>query len=89
MFVQPKIVKSDSIQKLDFDVMPIKEEFAEAVNFEISGGDVEDPTPFWVDIVDAEYYNGGEGIYVAVPRHWIVSKLAVLLHKSRNRRMPH
>jgi len=66
IFVQPKIVKSDSIQKLDFDVMPIKEEFTEAVNFEISGGAVEDPTPFWVDIVDAEYYNGGEGIYVAV-----------------------
>lgn len=66
VFMQPRIVQSDSIQSLDFNVMPTKEEFDDTVNFEITGGDVEDPTPFWVDIVDAESYDGGEGIYVAV-----------------------
>jgi len=54
---------------LAFDVMPLKEDFIEIANTdtEPAGGELEDPTPFWVDIVNAEYYpNGGEGIYVAV-----------------------
>lgn len=54
---------------LTFDVVPFKEDFIEIANTdtEPAGGELEDPTPFWVDIVNAEYYpNGGEGIYVAV-----------------------
>ena len=53
-------------QSLAFDVLPVKAEFAEAVDFDAAAGEVVDPTPFWVDIVDAEGYDGGEGIYVAV-----------------------
>ncbi len=57
---------SPVVQSLAFDVLPVKEEFAEAVGLEAAAGEVLDPTPFWVDIVDAEGYDGGEGIYVAV-----------------------
>ncbi len=58
----------DSIS-LAYDVTPSREEFIEIANadMEPAGGELEDPTPFWVDMVDAEYYtNRGEGIYVAV-----------------------
>jgi len=54
------------VRSLDFDILPAKEEFAEAVDLESTVGEVLDPTPFWVDIVNAEGYMGGEGIYVAV-----------------------
>jgi len=57
---------SPTMVSLAYDALPAKEEFVDAVDFEAAGGGVEDPTPFWVDIVDAEGYNGGEGIYVAV-----------------------
>jgi subtilisin family serine protease len=54
------------VRSLAFNALPVKEEFVDAVDFEAAGGAVEDPTPFWVDVVDAEGYEGGEGIYVAV-----------------------
>jgi subtilisin family serine protease len=54
------------VRSLAFNALPVKEEFVDVVDFEGAGGAVEDPTPFWVDIVDAEGYEGGEGIYVAV-----------------------
>ena len=54
------------VRSLPFNALPVKEEFVDAVDFEGAGGAVEDPTPFWVDIVDAEGYDGGENIYVAV-----------------------
>jgi subtilisin family serine protease len=54
------------VRSLAFNALPVKEEFVDAVDFEAAGGVVEDPTPFWVDMVDAEGYDGGEGIYVAV-----------------------
>ena len=54
------------VRSLPFNALPVKEEFVDAVDFEGAGGVIEDPTPFWVDIVDAEGYEGGEGIYVAV-----------------------
>jgi subtilisin family serine protease len=55
-----------STSSLAFDITPFKEEIAAAVDMESMGETSGDPTPFWVDIVDAEKYNGGEGIYVAV-----------------------
>jgi hypothetical protein len=48
---------SPIVQSLAFDVLPVKAEFAEAVDLEASGGEVLDPTPFWVDIVDASKEN--------------------------------
>ncbi|MEM2568130.1 MAG: S8 family serine peptidase, partial [Candidatus Bathyarchaeia archaeon] len=54
------------VRSLAFNALPVKEEMVDLVDFEAAGGEVEDPMPFWVDIVDAESYNGGEGIYVAV-----------------------
>jgi len=54
------------VRSLPFNVLPVKEELVDVVDFEGASGAVEDPTPFWVDIVDAEGYDGGEGIYVAV-----------------------
>jgi hypothetical protein len=54
------------VRSLPFNALPVKEEFAEAVDLDAVAGEVADPTPFWVDIVDAEGYDGGEGIYVAV-----------------------
>ncbi|MFP3985215.1 MAG: S8 family serine peptidase [Candidatus Bathyarchaeia archaeon] len=52
---------------LAFDVTPSKEEFVDMASLEVADGEMDDPTPFWVDIVNAEYYHdGGDGIYVAV-----------------------
>jgi subtilisin family serine protease len=64
----PAKTESAPITKsLAFDVLPAKEEFVDAVDVDVAAGEIEDPTPFWVDIVNAEYYpDGGEGIYVAV-----------------------
>ncbi|MEM1990058.1 MAG: S8 family serine peptidase [Candidatus Bathyarchaeia archaeon] len=56
-------------RSLDFDVLPFREELIDAVDFSATTTTIDkfsDPTPFWVDIVDAEGYNGGEGVYVAV-----------------------
>ncbi|MGQ9641396.1 MAG: S8 family peptidase [Candidatus Bathycorpusculaceae bacterium] len=56
-----------STVSLAFDVLPARDEFIDMVNLELPAGEVEDPMPFWVDAVDAEYFeDGGEGIYVAV-----------------------
>ena len=54
------------VRSLAFNALPVKEELVNAVHFEVAGGETEDPTPFWVDIVDAENSDGGEEIYVAV-----------------------
>jgi subtilisin family serine protease len=65
--VPPRVISEEAPRSLAFDVAPAKAEFAEEMAIEATGTPIEDPTPFWVDIVDAENYpNGGEGIYVAV-----------------------
>jgi subtilisin family serine protease len=66
MFSMPRMNASLTPQSLKYNVNPIKEHLFE--NYvEGSGGELEDPTPFWVDMVNGEYYpNGGEGVYVAV-----------------------
>lgn len=65
----PLPVKTDPApitKPLAFDVLPVKEEFVDAVDVGVAG-EIEDPTPFWVDAVNAEYFpDGGNGIYVAV-----------------------
>jgi subtilisin family serine protease len=52
---------------LQFDVMTFREQFA----FEYSAGSpattsLPELVPFWIDMVDAEFTTGGEGVYVAV-----------------------
>lgn len=53
---------------LSFDVMTFREEFA----YEIEAGStmptesLAESTPFWIDMVDADVENDGEGVYVAV-----------------------
>ncbi|MEM2960043.1 MAG: hypothetical protein QXU67_00395, partial [Candidatus Bathyarchaeia archaeon] len=62
---EPQKVK----RSLAFDVLPFREELIDAVDFSATTTTIDkfsDPTPFWVDIVDAEGYDGGEGVYVAV-----------------------
>lgn len=65
MLLAPPIVKTEAVTNISlaFDVVPFKEEFVEAVDFEAGGGEVLDPMPFWVDLVNAEYYNGGEVVF--------------------------
>lgn len=60
-------VQSTYLSKLKFDVTPYNECFAEDVSAAEPASGLEDPTPFWVDMVDADLIsNEGEGIYVAV-----------------------
>ncbi|MEM2118583.1 MAG: S8 family serine peptidase, partial [Candidatus Bathyarchaeia archaeon] len=68
VMVLPPIANSEApVTRLAFDVTPFKGEFAELANIEETQAALPDPTPFWVDIVDAELYeNGGDGIYIAV-----------------------
>jgi len=60
---QPPLMKT-----LDCDALPVRAEFLDFADVdEPSFCDVDDPTPFWVDIVNAEYFpEGGDGIYIAV-----------------------
>jgi len=63
----PAKTESPLTKSLDCDVLPVNAEFFDSVDVSSAVGDIEDPTPFWVDIVNAEYYeDGGEGIYIAV-----------------------
>jgi subtilisin family serine protease len=68
LLAAPRIaISEEAPRSLAFDVTPAKSEFAEDVNLEAGGSPLGDPTPFWVDMVNAEYYpDGGEGVYVAV-----------------------
>lgn len=62
----PMAISEEAPTSLAFDVAPAKTEFAEEMSENIEAP-TEDPTPFWVDMVDAEYYpDGGDGIYIAV-----------------------
>jgi subtilisin family serine protease len=63
----PRTACAATPKSLPYNVTPVKEEFAEASSEEVIGSPMEDPTPWWVDIVNADYdANGGDGIYVAV-----------------------
>ena len=68
--------RSTSAPSLIYNPAIYKDEFAEAADFETTGEPLDDPVPFWVDMVNAENYNGGEGIYIAVldtglmPGYW-------------------
>lgn len=63
----PMVRSSDAPTTLDMDVMMYREEFAgdftESMAMSQSLSVV---TPFWVDLVDAEVTEDGEGVYVAV-----------------------
>jgi hypothetical protein len=70
------------VRSLPFNALPVKEEFAEAVDLDAVAGEVADPTPFWVDIVDAEGYDGGEGDIRGGVGHRTIVIMAKLLYQS-------
>jgi subtilisin family serine protease len=53
---------------LSFDVMMFREEFGYEVTADsmIATESLAEATPFWIDMVDADVDNDGEGVYVAV-----------------------
>lgn len=63
----PMVRSPDAPIKLDKDVMMYREEYAgDITESMITGQSLSVVTPFWVDMVDAEVDDDGEGVYVAV-----------------------
>ncbi len=63
----PRVWSPDETTILDFDVMKYREELEGGIDESMSTGQsLALLTPFWVDMVDAEFSEDGEGVYVAV-----------------------
>ncbi|UCH57695.1 MAG: S8 family serine peptidase, partial [Candidatus Bathyarchaeota archaeon] len=65
-FARPK--KTDTnVRRAEYDIEIIREEFAEPLEISSNTDSLEQRTPFWVDLVDAEDLDyDEEGIYVAI-----------------------
>ena len=70
----PMASTTDALPQLPFDVMIYREEFACDIEETMASSDsLSVVTPFWVDMVDAEIPEDGEGVYVAVLDTGLVS----------------